>query len=160
MKEYDIQQKGNNEIIISFMFDKTSTVASLLFSIVLIGIIFFKINYSVLLDIWGYIIILIILLCYLTFNKYFEWNKNKYHKLVIIDDDDLIINDILRLKLRQIKSVNISYNVNQFESGWTIYLQKYLGSEDYIIKKRLKEKDAHSIAEKVAAFLNKELVID
>ncbi|UUC46499.1 hypothetical protein [Flavobacterium cerinum] len=159
MKEYNIEEIDREEIIISFLFDKTSTVISFLFSILLIALIFLKIKASVLIDKWGYIVILFILLLYLTFNKYYEWNKNKYHKLTI-KEEDLYINNRFYCTISNIKSINISYSVNQFESGWTVYLYRYLNSRDYIIKRRLKEKDAYIIAEKLADFLGKTIVKD
>jgi hypothetical protein len=160
MKEYDIQERGNKEFIVLFFFDKTSTVISSLFSILLLVVLFFKIKSSVIQNVWGYIVILIVLLFYLSFNKYIEWNRNKYNKLSIDSYDSLIINDKFYCKIEQIKSVNISYSVNQFESGWAIAIKRYLGSEEYVIKKRLKEEDAHIIAERIAAFLNKKIVVE
>jgi hypothetical protein len=159
MKEYNIEEINQEEIIISFLFDKTSTIISLLFSVSLIIVIFLKIKISVLIDIWGYLVILLILLLYLTFNKYYEWNKNKYHKLTI-KEGNLFINDVFFCEISNIKSINISYSINQFESGWTIYLYRYSNSADYIIKKRLKEKDAHVIAGKLSGFLDKTVVVD
>ncbi|MCU4190136.1 hypothetical protein M9Q43_13315 [Flavobacterium sp. HXWNR29] len=154
MKEYHIEKKLN-KIIIKFTFDKTSTIFSGIFSIVLIFILFYNIKTNRIFDIWGYILILILILFYLTFNKYFEWQKNHTKKLEIIEDD-LIINDTFYCKLNNIQTINISYNVNQFESGWTVYLNNF--SKEYIIKKRLKENDAIEIANELASFLKKNVL--
>lgn len=159
MKEYTITENHEKEIVFSFIFDKTSTFASGLFSLMLFGVIFFKIDYETFVSVWGYIIILICLLFYLTFNKYFEWKKNKLTKLML-DNDNVIINDKFYSKIELIKSVNIAYSVNKFELGWTVYIKKHREIDNYIIKKRLKEEDAQEIAEKLSTFLNKNVVID
>lgn len=95
----------------------------------------------------------------MTFNKYFEWKKNRFSKL-FLDNEDVLINDVFYAKKQQIKSVNIIYNLNKFESGWTIYLKRHVESQNYIVKKRLKEEDAHIIANKIAIFLDKQIFID
>lgn len=156
MREYQIENT-ENKMMLTFNFDKSSTLLSGVFSVIIIFTIFFKIKPNRIFDVWGYILILIIILLYLTFNKYLEWKKHKTQKLEIIDDT-LIINDNLYSKLSNIHSVNISYSVNQFESGWTIYLKNF--SKEYIIKKRMKENDALEIANKLAAFLNKSVLRD
>ena len=95
---------------------------------------------------------------YISLNGWFEWRMNRFHKLSI--EEDLIINNNFYCKVWNIKSINISYNVNQFESGWTIYLHRHLNYSNYIIKKRLREKDAYIIAEKLSTFLQKPIVKD
>lgn len=156
MKEYQIENR-ENEMILTFVFDKSSTVISGVFSIVIVLIIFFKIKLDIILDIWGYILTFIALLLYLTFNKYLEWKKNRIQNFKIADEN-LIINDNFYSKLNNIQTINISYSVNQFESGWTIYLKNF--SKEYVIKKRLKENDAIEITNKLADFLGKSIIRD
>ncbi|AEW86788.1 hypothetical protein BZL53_14500 [Flavobacterium columnare] len=159
MKEYEIKETNNKEIIIKFLFDSSSTIISFVFSVFLFVFLFFKIRLVVLGDIWIYLIILFVLLMYLTFNKFYEWNRDKYHKLTI-KGGGLLINDKFFCDISNIKSINISYSVNQFESGWTVYLNRYLNSQSYIIKRRLTEKDALIIAEKLSSFFDKPLIMD
>lgn len=159
MKEYEIRVINDKEIIINFFFDRKSTVFSFLFSVIIFTFLIFKIKLDVLIDIWIYLIILFILLMYLTFNKFYEWNKNKSHKLTI-NKADLFINNKFFCKISNIESVNIAYSINQFESGWKVYLSRYLNSHDYIIKRRLTEKDALIIAEKLSFFFDKPIVRD
>ena len=144
-------------MILTFAFDKSSTIISGVFSIIIVLIVCFKIQLNILLNIWGYVLILIALLLYLTFNKYLEWKKNRIQHLKIVDEN-LIINDNFYSKLNDIKNINISYSANQFESGWTIYLKNF--SKEYAIKKRLKESDALEITNKLADFLGKRIIRD
>lgn len=159
MKEYIIKQDNKNEIALTFSFDKMSMVVSTLFSLILLGLIFFKIKFEVIKNIWGYLIILISMLFYLSFNKYFEWKKNR-STTIVLENDDIIINDQFYSKNEQIKSVNIVYSLNKFELGWTVYLKKHKEIENYIIKKRLRKEDAEEIASKISTFLDKDLVTD
>jgi hypothetical protein len=160
MEKYIIKKMENNEIIISFNFNKTSTILSIVFSLSILTLIALKIRSGVIQNIWGSLIILILLLLYLTFNKYYEWTKNKYHKFNI-QEENLFINDKFHCNLNKLQSVNIYNSINKFESGWIIYLKIFPdSSHDYIIKKRLGEKEAIEIADKISLFLNRKVIID
>jgi hypothetical protein len=159
MKEYIIKENGSQEIILIFLFDKTSTIISILFSIVLFGVIFFNIDLDTFKRIWIALILLFCVLFYLTSNQYFEWRRNRYSKL-FIEDENVIINDKFYSAKHQIKSVNIVYSVNKYELGWTVYIKKHRESENYIIKKRLKEEDAKFIADKLGIFLDRNTIVD
>jgi hypothetical protein len=160
MKKYDIQQNGNNEIIIAFYFNKKTLIIPLIIFISTLALILFKIRPDVIADIFIALLLLISVLIYVLFEDYFEWNKNKYHK-INIKDEDLYINNIFRSKLYKLKSVNIVNIHGQYNRGWRVYLDIFpISSQDYIIKNKLKEKDAHEIAEKISLFLNRNIKID
>lgn len=157
MNKYYIN-RTSTEFEISFEFNKTYTIISSVISLLLFLIVFVKVNIDYFIG-YFYLTGFFIALIYISLNGWFEWRKHKFHKLSILDED-LMINNDFYCKIWNIKSVNISYNVNQLESGWTIYLHRYLNYSNYIIKKRLREKDAYIIAEELSSFLDKPIVKD
>lgn len=158
MKDYKINEKGSNCLEFSFIFDKSYTLMSSAVSLIFILFIIIKIGINNFTDFF-FITGLAFTLSYISLNSWFEWNKNKYHKFSK-EEEDLIINSKMYCKTDNILSVNISYNINQFESGWKVYLHGYLKSTEYVVKERLEENDAHIIAGKLSSFLNKPIVID
>lgn len=160
MKKYEILQNGNNEMIISFYFNKKSLIIPSIFLISFLAVIVTRIAPKQMLEIWGSLIIATLCILHLVFYDYFEWNKNKYHK-INIKDDDLFINNVFHCKLYKLQSVNIAYANGKHNVGWMVYLNVFPNSSyDHIIKKRLKEKEAHEIAAEISLFLDRNIKIE
>jgi hypothetical protein len=159
MKKYEIQQNGNNEMIISFYFNKKSLIIPSIFLISFLAVVVTRIQPKQILEIWGSLLIATLCILYLILYDYFEWNKNKYHK-INIKDDDLFINNVFHCKLYKLQSVNIAYANGKHNVGWMVYLNVFPNSSyDHTIKKRLKEKEAHEIAAKISLFLDRNIKI-
>ncbi len=82
--------------------------------------------------------------------------KNSYKKIVILENN-LLINGKQIAPVYAVKSINISYNTDQFASGYTVYLNFFLKPADLVIKKRLNKNEADYIACEIAKFLDKQI---
>lgn len=160
MEKYEILQNGDNEMTISFYFNKKSLIVPSIIFISTFVFIFSLLNPEVLADTFIAIIILILVSVYILFNNYLEWYRNKLHVLSI-RNEDLYINNKFHCKLYKLQSINVVYLNEKYSLGWKVYLDVFpISSNDYIIKKQLLEKDAHEIAEKISIFLDRNVKIE
>ncbi|WP_343589884.1 hypothetical protein [Flavobacterium sp.] len=160
MKKYEIRQNGDNEMTISFYFNKKSLIVPWIIFFSILLLIVSKLNPDLIAETFISIIIAMSALTYVLFNDYFEWYKNKFH-VFSIRDEDLYINNKFHCKLYKLQSVNVVYLNGKYSLGWKVYLDVFpISSNDYIIKKHLLEKDAHEIAEKISIFLNRNVKIE
>ena len=85
--------------------------------------------------------------------------QNRRHTITI-KDEELYINNKFRCPLYKLKSINLCY-INSNNIGWMIYLDIFPdSSHDYIIKKRLHEKEARELAEIISLFLDRNIKIE
>ncbi|MEN2488435.1 hypothetical protein AAYQ05_11610 [Flavobacterium sp. B11] len=160
MEKYEILQNGDNEMTISFYFNKKSLIVPWIIFFSILLLIISKLKPDLIAETFISIIIAMPALTYVLFNDYFEWYKNKFH-VFSIRDEDLYINNKLHCKLYKLQSVNVVYLNEKYSLGWKVYLDVFpISSNDYIIKKQLKEKDAYEIAEKISIFLNRNVKIE
>lgn len=153
MTEYKVE-KAKDKLIINFYYDYNRLTLPSFISLIIFSMLIYALQFLVfnLTNIVCYII-LILIMTYITFNSYFEWKKNKLNELEILEEN-LYINGKLFLPKYQVKNIFIEYCTNHYESGWTIYLENYLGNKKHIIKKQLTEKDAIEIANIISEFLS------
>ncbi|MCV2486913.1 hypothetical protein OD917_18425 [Flavobacterium sp. SH_e] len=160
MEKYEILQNGDNEMTISFYFNKKSLIIPWIIFFSILLLIVSRLNPELLAETIISIIIAMSAITYVLFNDYFEWYRNKFHVLSI-RDEDLYINNKFHCKLYKLQSVNVIYLRGKYSLGWMVYLDVFpISSNDYIIKKQLLEKDAHEIAEKISIFLNRNVKIE
>ncbi|MEN0008363.1 hypothetical protein [Flavobacterium nitrogenifigens] len=160
MEKYEILQNGDNEMTISFYFNKKSLIVPSIIFISTFVFIFSLLKPEVLADTFIAIIILMLVSLFILFNNYFEWYRNKLHVLSI-RNEDLYINNKFHCKLYKLQSINVVYLNEKYSLGWKVYLDVFpISSNDYIIKKQLLEKDAHEIAEKISIFLDRNVKIE
>ncbi|MFD1605839.1 hypothetical protein ACFSJW_04485 [Flavobacterium artemisiae] len=156
MKNYNIQQNSDKEMIISFDLIKSSLIFPILFIVSMLIIALTQINLQTLQSKWLSLTVCIIIVGCIVFKDHFEWYKNKYH-VITIKDEDLYINNKFHCPLYKLKSVNICY-INKHNIGWMVYLDIFPdSSHDYTIKKRLQEKEAQELAETVSLFLDRKV---
>ena len=153
MTEYKIE-KAKDKLIINFYYDYNRLTLPSFISLIILSMLIYAMQFLVfnLTNIVCYLIIILIM-SYITFNSYFEWKKNKLKELEILEEK-LYVNRELFLLKYQVKNIFIEYCNNHYESGWTIYLENYLGNKKHIIKEQLSEKDANDIANVISEFLN------
>lgn len=153
MTEYKIENT-KDKLIINFYYDYNRLVLPSFISLIILGMLIYAMQFLAfnITNIVCYLIIILIM-SYITFNSYFEWKKNKLNELKVLEEN-LYINQELFLPKYQVKNIFIEYCTNHYESGWTIYLENFLGNKKHIIKKQLTEKDAIDIANIISEFLN------
>jgi hypothetical protein len=159
MKSYNIQQNGGKEMIVSFDLNKSSLIFPILFTSSIIFIVFTQISIQTFQSKWLSLTVSLIIIGCILFKDYFEWHKNKSH-VITIKDENLYLNNKFRCQLYKLKSVNVCY-INSFNTGWMVYLDIFPdSSHDYIIKKRLQEKEARELAETISLFLDRNIKIE
>ncbi len=160
MKKYEIQQNGDNEMIIAFYFNKKSLIIPSIIWVSFLILIIFITTPEKFLDILFSLILFLLFFGYLLFEDYFEWHKHKYH-ILSVRNEDLYINNVFHCKLYKLQTINIMYLNTRHSKGWMVYLDVFpISSNDYIIKKRLREKEAHGIAEKISIFLDRNIKVE
>ncbi|WP_298148736.1 hypothetical protein [Flavobacterium sp.] len=147
-----------SELEVSFDFDTTFTIVSSTLSLIFILTTIYFIELETVAQFFA-IISLSIVLGNVSISGWLEWKKNRFKKLVI-RDNNLFINDTLISPVYAIKSINLSYNIDEFESGYTVYLNFVLKPDDIVIKKRLTKRDAVLIANEIAKLLGKPVHYD
>ncbi|MFD2939101.1 hypothetical protein [Flavobacterium notoginsengisoli] len=160
MEKYEILQNGDNEMTISFYFNKKALIVPLIIFFSILLLIFSQLKPELLVETSISIIIATSALAYMLFNDYFEWYRTKFH-ILSIRNEDLYINNKFHCKLYKLQSVNVTYLRGKYSLGWKVYLDVFpISSNDYIIKKQLLEKDAHEIAEKISIFLDRNVKVE
>ncbi|MHC0444616.1 hypothetical protein ACWA1F_04360 [Flavobacterium sp. 3-218] len=160
MEKHEIAQNGDSEMTISFYFNKKSLIVPSIIFISTFLLIFILLKPETLANTFTAIIMLMLVSVFILFNDYFEWYKNKLH-ILSIRNEDLYINNNFHCKLFKLQSVNVAYINAKYSLGWMVYLDVFpISSNDYVIKKHLKEKEAHEIAERISIFLNRNIKIE
>lgn len=98
MEKYEILQNGDNEMTISFYFNKKSLIVPSIIFISTFLLIFTLLKPETLANTFIAIIMLMLVSAFILFNDYFEWHRNKFH-ILSIKDEDLCINNKFHCKL-------------------------------------------------------------
>ncbi|WP_159780542.1 hypothetical protein [Flavobacterium sp. 9AF] len=152
MTEYKIE-KTKDKLIINFYYNYNQLVLPSFISLIILIMLIYAMQFLVFNSTnIVYLVILFLIISYISFNSYFEWKKNKLNEFELLEEN-LYINRELFLPKYQVKNIFIEYCTNSYESGWTIYLENFLGNKKHIIKKQLTEKDANEIANIISEFL-------